>query len=187
MIVNGHVYPQMELVKSEPVAGFRQPLLLERNTGDGKFEDISKSSGLRDLPMFSARGAAFGDLSNDGLVDVVITNLSDKPTVLLNTTENNNQEVAFRLVQNGKNKDAVGARVTLKTDKRSMIREVQAGASYLSQNDFRLYFGFGSGEKIESVEVRWSDGKIEQIKNVKANQINTIVQGKGLSASINFR
>ncbi len=187
LIVNGHVYPQMELVKSESVAGFRQPLLLERNTGDGKFEDVSKSSGLRNLPMFSARGAAFGDLNNDGLVDVVITNLGDKPTVLLNTTDNNNQKIAFKLIQNGKNKDAVGARVTVKTDKYSMIREVQAGASYLSQNDFRLYFGFGSGERIESAEVRWSDGKIEQVKGIKENQINTIVQGKGLSVVNNFR
>ena len=186
-VVNGHVYPQMELAKSETVLGFRQSLLLQRNTGDGKFEDVSKISGLRNLPMFSARGAAFGDLNNDGLIDVVITNLGDKPTVLLNTSENNNQKNTFKLVQNGKNKDAIGSRVTLKTDKRSMIREVQAGASYLSQNDFRLPFGLGSGEKIESVEVRWSDGKIEKIAGVQANKINTITQGKGLSVSTNFR
>lgn len=187
LVVNGHVYPQMELVKSETTPGFRQPLLLQRNTGDGKFEDISKISGLRNLPMFSARGAAFGDLNNDGLVDVVITNLGDKPTVLLNTTENNNQKITVKLVQNGKNKDAIGARITLKTDKRSMIQEVQAGASYLSQSDFRLHFGFGKDEKIESVEIRWSDGKIEKISGVQSNKISIINQGKGSAVSINFR
>jgi enediyne biosynthesis protein E4 len=187
LVVNGHVYPQMELAKSESVVGFRQNLLLERNLGNGKFEDITKQSGLQNLPLFSRRGAAFGDLNNDGLIDVVITNLGDKPTVLLNTSENTNQKIIFKLVQNGKNKDAIGSRITLKTDKRSMIREVQAGGSYLSQNDFRLHFGLGSGEKIESAEVRWSDGKIEKISGVQPNQINTITQGKGLAVSTNFR
>lgn len=186
LVVNGHVYSQMEFLKSETVAGFRQPLLLQRNTGDGKFEDVSVASGLRNLPLFSGRGAAFGDLNNDGLIDVVITNLGDKPTVLLNTTENKNQRVAFKLVQNGKNKDAIGARVTLKTDKRSMIQEVQAGASYLSQNDFRLYFGLGSGEKIQSIEVRWSDGKIETISGVLPNRILTVTHNKGITGASDF-
>lgn len=187
LIVNGHVYPQMEFVKSETVQGFRQPLLLHQNLGNGKFADISKTSGLRDLPMFSSRGAAFGDLNNDGLVDVVVVNLGEKPLVLLNTSKNDNQRIILKLIENGKNKDAIGSRVTLKTDQRSMIGEVQAGASYLSQNDFRLHFGLGKGEQIESVEVRWSDGKIEKISGVEPNRIVTVKQGKGLSKSEGLR
>jgi len=189
LIVNGHVYPQMELVKNETVQGFRQAMLLHRNLGNGKFEDISKSSGLRDLPLYSSRGAAFGDLNNDGLIDVVVTNLGDKPIVLLNTSKNGNQKIVFKLVQNGKNRDAIGARLTLITDKRNVFQEIQAGSSYLSQNDFRLHFGLGNGEKIESVEVRWSDGKIEKVApaGIQPNQIVTIRQGKGVSSSVNFR
>jgi enediyne biosynthesis protein E4 len=187
LVVNGHVYPQMELAKTDSQAGFRQPLLLERNLGDGKFEDISKESGLRDLPMFSSRGAAFGDLNNDGLIDVVITNLGDKPMVLLNTTENDNQKVTFKLIQNGKNRDAIGSRVTLKTDKRSMIQEVQAGGSYLSQNDLRVHFGLAKGEQIETVSIRWSDGKTEQIIGVQPNLIITVGEGKGVLATAGFR
>jgi enediyne biosynthesis protein E4 len=186
-VVNGHVYPQMELVKSDTVKGFRQPLLLQRNLGNGKFEDISKVSGLRDLPMFSSRGAAFGDLNNDGLIDVIVTNLGEKPIVLLNTSQNNNQKLLVKLIQNGKNHDAIGSRITIKTDKRMMIQEVQAGASYISQNDFRLHFGLGNGEKIELVEVRWSDGKIEKISNVQLNRMFTITQEKGVSVETNFR
>ncbi len=186
-VVNGHVYPQMEFVKNETTTGFRQPILLHRNTGRGKFEDISKISGLRNLPLFSGRGAAFGDLNNDGSIDVVITNLGDVPTVLLNASEKKNQGITIRLIQNGKNKDAIGSRVTLKTDKRSMIQEVQAGGSYISQNDFRLHFGFPKSEKIESVEVRWSDGKIEKFAGIQPNQIITISQGKGSLSSANFR
>lgn len=181
-VVNGHVYPQMEFVKSETVLGFRQPLLLQRNTGIGKFDDMSKASGLRDLPLFSGRGAAFGDLNNDGLIDIAISNLGDKPTILLNTTANNNQQITFKLIQNGKNKDAIGSRVTLKTERRSMIQEVQAGTSYLSQNDFRLHFGLGNDETINSVEVRWSDGKIEKVSGVQPNRVNAIMQGKGVAA-----
>jgi hypothetical protein len=177
----------MELVKSETVQGFRQPMLLHRNLGSGKFEDLSKASGLRDLPVFSSRGAAFGDLNNDGLVDAVITNLGDKPLVLLNTSKNGNQKVSFKLLQNGKNKDAVGARLTLVTDKRTVFQEVQAGSSYISQNDFRLHFGLGSGEKIESVEIRWSDGKTEKVTAVQPNQMVTIRQGKGIAATAAFR
>lgn len=186
LVVNGHVYPQMELVKSETVKGFRQPLLLHRNIGNGKFDDISEVSGLRKLPMFSGRGAAFGDLNNDGLIDVVITNLGEKPTVLLNSSENNNQRIVIKLIQTGKNRDAIGSRVTLKTNKRTVFQEVQAGASYISQNDFRLHFGIPNGEKIESVEVRWSDGKIEKIAVVSANQIVTISEEKGVVDSRGF-
>lgn len=187
LIVNGHVYPQMELAKTDTRVGFRQPFLLQRNLGNGKFEDISKASGLRNIPMFSSRGAAFGDLNNDGLVDVVVTNLGDKPTILLNTTKNENRGVTFRLIQNGKNRDAIGSRVTLRTDKSSMIQEVQAGGSYLSQNDLRLHFGLGNNEKIESAEVRWSDGTTEQINRLQAGLIVTVSQGKGILTTTGFR
>lgn len=186
-IVNGHVYPQMDLVKSDTVIGFRQHMLVQRNLGNGRFDDSSKSSGLRDLPLASSRGAAFGDLNNDGLIDVVVTNLGAKPMVLLNTSVNRNQKIKIKLVENGKNKDAIGARVTLKTDKRILIQEIQAGSSYLSQNDFRLHFGFPISEKIESVEVRWSDGTIERISGVKPNQIFTIAQKKGIVGIQEFR
>lgn len=186
-VVNGHVYPQIEFAKSETQEGFRQHFLLHRNSGNGKFEDETQSSGLKNLPLLSRRGAAFGDLNNDGLIDVVVTNLGNPPTVLLNASENKNQKVIFKLIQNGKNKEAVGARITVKTGKRRMMQEVQAGASYLSQNDFRLHFGFGNGEKIQSVEVRWSDGKTENISGVEPNKIITILQEKGVTNSASFR
>jgi hypothetical protein len=187
LAVNGHVYPQIEFVKSETQMGFQQPVLLHRNLGNGQFADLSKQSGLRDLPVFSSRGLAFGDLNNDGLIDGIITNLGDKPTVLLNTSKNDNQRITFKLIENGKNKDAIGSRITLKTDKRSMIQEVEAGSSYLSQNDFRLHFGFGKEEKIESIEIRWSNGKIETVSGAQSNQIVTVKEGEGISKSQAFR
>ena len=186
-VVNGHVYPQIELAKSDSQMGFRQPMLLHRNLGDGTFNEMSKEAGLRDLPLKSRRGAAFGDLNNDGLIDVVMTNLGEPPTVLLNRSDYKNQSVMLKLVQTKSNFDAIGARATLKTNKRTMIREVEAGASYLSQNDFRLHFGLGADEKIESVEIRWSDGSTESVSNVVPNKIITVTQGRGVTGASNFQ
>lgn len=183
LVVNGHVYPQLELTQGKYQTGFRQPFLLFRNLGDETFAEISSEAGLRALPLASRRGAAFGDLNNDGRIDVVIVNLGEPPTVIMNTTSNQNQSVTFNLVQAKANRDAIGARLTLRTSKRSQIKEVEAGASYLSQNDLRLHFGLGPDEKIERVEVRWSNGEVENVTGVAANQIVTITQGKGITGS----
>lgn len=187
LIVNGHVYPQMELIKTETVQGFRQPMLFHRNLGNGRFGDLSKAAGLRDIPIFSGRGAAFGDLNNDGFEDVVIVNLGDRPTVLLNTTKNANNRLKLRLIAAGRIREAIGARVTLRTNRRILIREVQAGSSYISQNDLRLHFGFPDGETVESVEIRWNDGKTERITGVEANRLVTVEQGKGIISAAPFR
>jgi len=187
LVVNGHVYPQIEFAKSETQMGFLQDFLLHRNLGNGTFEEISEQAGLRKLPLRSRRGAAFGDLNNDGLIDVVITNVGEPPTVLLNTTQNANNSVTFRLLQSGPNHDAISSRLTLKTNKRSMIQEVEAGGSYLSQNDLRLHFGLGTDEKLVSADIRWSDGKVETASGFQPNQIVTITQGRGVTNSQSFR
>ena len=185
-VVNGHVYPQIELAKTDSQMGFRQHFLLHRNLGDETFNEISKEAGLRSLPLLSRRGAAFGDLNNDGSVDAVVTNLGSPPTVLLNNSENKNGRIVLELVQTKSNQSAIGARVVLRTNKRRMTREVQAGASYLSQNDFRLHFGLGADEKIENVEIRWSDGTTESVSNIVPNRIFTVTQNKGVTKTSGF-
>ncbi len=187
LIANGHVYPQIELAQGKYPTGYRQHFLLFRNLGTGAFEEVSQGAGLRDLPLRSRRGVAFGDIDDDGLVDAVVINLGEPPSVLLNTTVNQNQSVTLKLVQTKGNPAAVGARVVLRTSKRSYLQEVQAGASYLSQNDLRLHFGLGQGEKIERVEVRWSNSETETVAGVAPNQIVTITQGKGVTASVGYR
>ncbi|MCD9185904.1 MAG: CRTAC1 family protein [Pyrinomonadaceae bacterium] len=186
-VLNGHVYPQIEFAQSKTQLGFRQHFLLHRNLGNGTFSDETESSGLKNLTLLSRRGAAFGDLNNDGKIDVVVTNLGAVPTVLLNTTANENQSVSLKLTQKGINRDAIGARVILKTKQRTMTQSVEAGASYLSQNDLRLHFGFPKNEKIESLEIRWSDGKTETIPGVLPDKLNFITQNKGVTETRNFR
>ena len=187
LVANGHVYPQIELAQGKYPTGYRQHFLLFRNLGAGEFEEVSQGAGLRALPLRSRRGAAFGDLDDDGLVDAVVINLGEPPTVLLNTTNNQNQSLTISLVQTKGNRGAVGARVTLRTAKRSFVQEVQAGASYLSQNDLRLHFGLGQGEKIERVEVRWTGGGTEAVAGVAPNQVVTITQGRGVTASVAYQ
>lgn len=186
-VLNGHVYPQIEFAQSKTQLGFRQHFLLHRNLGNGTFSDETESSGLKNLTLLSRRGAAFGDLNNDGKIDVVVTNLGALPTVLLNMTATENQSVSLKLTQKGINLDAIGGRVILKTNKRAMTQSIEAGASYLSQNDFRLHFGFPKDEEIKSLEIRWSDGKTEMISGVLPNKLNFITQEKGVTETRNFR
>jgi hypothetical protein len=175
-IANGHVYPQMDLVKGAPP--YHQPLQLFRNRRDGTFEDIS--SVLAEIPAASRRGVAFGDLNNDGKVDMVTVNVGEPPTVLLNQSETKNHRVLFRLIGTKSNKMAVGARVTVKAGSLAQIAEVRAGGSYLSQNDPRLHFGLGDSGTMDTIEIRWPNGQVEQLRNLPADFIYAIVEGKGI-------
>ena len=175
-IANGHVYPQMDLVRGAPP--YRQPMQLFRNRHDGTFEDVSNV--LSSLPMESRRGVAFGDINNDGKMDMIVINTGAPPTLLLNETETKNHRVLFKLVGTKSNRSAVGARVTVKAGKLIQMNEVRAGGSYLSQNDPRLHFGLSSVATMDEVEIRWPSGHVEQLHNVPADFIYTIVEGQGI-------
>src|SRR6266403_1030299 len=158
-VVNGHVYPQMDIVKGS--AAYAEPMLLHRNLRNGTFEDVSKPTGLAEMPLKSRRGAAFGDIANNGNVDVVVLNVGEPPSLLLNTNHSSNHRVLFHLVGTKSNKAAIGARVAVHTAGTTQFDEVRSGGSYLSQNDLRLHFGLGVAAKIDVIEVRWPTGKIE--------------------------
>jgi hypothetical protein len=180
LAVNGHVYPQMDEVPN--AARYREPILLFRNHRDGTFENIS--SALAEIPAASMRGAAFGDINNDGSVDVVIVNMDGPPILLLNRSENSNHRVLFQLVGTTSNKMAIGARVTVKTGKLAQIREVRAGGSYLSSNDPRVHFGLGAATRMDEVEIRWPNGKLEVLKDLPTDAIYKVVEGEGIKNRI---
>ncbi len=175
-IANGHVYPQMDMVPGAP--RYREPMLLFRNNRDGTFEDVSGV--LASIPDQSRRGAAFGDINNDGNVDIVIMSTDGPPTLLLNQGGNSNHRVLFKLTGTKSNKMAIGARVIVKAGKLAQFSEVRGGGSYLSQNDPRLHFGLGSEAKMDEVEIRWPSGKVEVLRDVPADFIYTIVEGEGI-------
>ncbi len=184
-VANGHVYPQMDAVKGS--AAYAEPMLLHRNLRNGAFEEVSKAAGIADMPLKSRRGAAFGDIANNGNIDIVVLNVGEPPSLLLNTNKNSNHRVLFHLVGTKSNRAAIGARVTIKTSGMTQFDEVRGGGSYLSQNDLRLHFGLGSATRIDSVEVRWPTGKTESFKDVAGDKIYTIVEGRGIQESSPFR
>lgn len=178
IFANGHVYPQMDLIPGG--APYREPLLLMRNKRDRTFEDVTALSGLDKLPPASRRGLAIGDLNNDGKLDVLLLNVGEPPTLLINRSTNKNHAVTFRLVGTRSNRAAIGARVAVITEKHQ-IGEIRSGSSYLSQNDLRLHFGLGADVSIPSVRIFWPSGKEEVYKDMPADFIYTIVEGTGIT------
>jgi hypothetical protein len=178
LIACGHVYPQIDTLAEGP--HYRQPLFLERNNRDGTFDEVGKEAGLGDLPPKSRRGAAFGDIFNTGNIDIVLVNVGEPPTLLLNQNTVPNHRVLFKLVGTKSNRAAIGARVTIHAAGTRQIAEVRGGSSYLSQNDLRLHFGLGKSTKIDSVEIRWPSGRVETLENVAADSIYTIVESSGI-------
>ena len=176
LVVNGHVYPQADRVEGGP--GYAEPMLLFRNKRDGTFEDVSQV--LAAFPKYSRRGAAFGDINNDGRIDVVVINVDDPPTLLLNRGTDKSHRVLFKLVGTTSNRMAIGARVTVKAGNLTQMSEVRAGESYLSQNDPRLHFGLGAQPRLSAIEIRWPSGKTETLHDLPGDFIYTIVEGQGV-------
>jgi enediyne biosynthesis protein E4 len=178
LIANGHVYPQVDTIKEG--ARYQEPLFLYLNKHDGTFENASAAAGLTNLPLASRRGVAFGDVWNDGVIDALILNVGEPPTLLRNHLANGNHWVEFKLEGTKSNRAAIGTRLTIRTGKLLQFNEVRGGASYLSQNDLRLHFGLGSNTKIDSIEISWPSGLAERLNNLAVDQIYTIEEGTGI-------
>jgi enediyne biosynthesis protein E4 len=179
-VVDGHVYPQVDSLSGE--AHFKQPMMLFRNRHDGTFADISAAAGLSAVPLASRRGAAFGDINNDGCVDVVVLNVGETPSLLLNHCQNGNHRVLFNLTGSKSNRLAIGARVTVKSESMVQFQEVRSGGSYISQNDLRLHFGLGKLATMKQVEISWPSGKTEVFHNLPADLIYTVNESQGIQA-----
>jgi hypothetical protein len=175
-VSNGHVYPQLDSLPG--AASYRQPMLLFRNLRNGRFEDVSNV--LAGFPKASRRGAAFGDLNNDGNLDIVVADIDGPPALLLNRGGNRNHRVLLKLEGTESNRSAVGARVTVTSGKLVQMGEVRAGGSYISQNDPRLHFGLGAEATMNTVAIHWPSGKTETLHALAADYIYTIVEGKGV-------
>jgi len=177
--VNGHVYPEIEGhgIGQE----YKNPRLVYRNLGQGRFKDVSSEMGPGITERFSSRGAAFGDYDNDGDIDVLILNLNDLPSLLRNDGGNAQNWIKLKLLGTKCNRTAIGARVRVVTGNHAQIDEVHSGGSVMSQSDLRLHFGLGKASMVDLIEVKWpTTQKIERFTNIKANQILTIREGSGI-------
>jgi len=171
-VANGHVYP--EVAKEEIESDYAQRSLLFRNLGDGRFAETGERAGLEE-PL-AGRGAAFGDFDDDGDVDVFVTHMNGKPALYRNETETSRHWIGLRLVGRESARDALGAKVTLVSGELRQIREVRSGASYLSQSDPRLFFGLGSPERVDRIEIRWPSGRVQEIPSPAIDRYMLILE-----------
>jgi len=175
IVANDHVYPEVD--KYHLGSNYEEPRLLYRNNGNGTFTDLSPSAEAGLTTPASARGLAVGDLWNDGRLSVVISNMSARPSLLVNEVRSSNHWIAVKAVGSKSNRDAIGARITVKIGKRTLVDEVRSGSSYDSNSDMRVHFGLGSAVKIDELKIRWPSGGVERFDNLRVDTIHTLKEG----------
>jgi enediyne biosynthesis protein E4 len=180
-MANGHVYSQ--LATRALHLTYRQPRLLYRNLGNGRFSDVSATSGPAIGEANLGRGCAFGDFDNDGDIDIIINNLDGPPTLLRNDGGNRRSWLAVKCIGTKSNRSAIGARVAVVCGDRRQIDEVMSGSSYYSQHDLRLHFGLNGATKADTLDVSWPSGAKEAFRDVPANRLVVIQEGKGIVSS----
>jgi hypothetical protein len=175
LVVNGHVYPQVE--RAGLGARYAQRKLLYRNNQNGTFSETTSTADRALSEPSVSRGSATGDLDNDGDVDVVINNLDGAPTVLYNDGGNRRNFLVVDLEGRTVNRSVVGAVVTVSAGELAQRAERRAGDSYLSHSDRRLHFGLGTRTNVDAIEVRWPNGTVQRFGAVPANTFVKIVEG----------
>ena len=178
-VANGHVYRGVD--KQDWGTTWAQRPLLFRNLNGSKFEEVPPATGSGLAAVVSARGAAFGDLFNDGHIDAVLNVIDSTPLLLRNVVKNSNHWLTLKLVGGPRSpRDAIGAKVFVTAGGVRQRGDVFSGGSYASSSDQRLHFGLGAAMKIDKVEIFWPDGAKEEIQIPSIDQILTIVEGKGI-------
>ena len=173
LVVNGHVYPQIE--GAYPGGFYRQRKLFYRNLKNGTFEEIAASLGKGFMEPRASRGAAFGDFDEDGDIDIIVNDLDGPPMLLRNEGGSAaGHWISLKLAGTKSNRNAVGAKVRVKTGNLVQIDEVRSGDSYLSHSDWRLHFGLGAATSVDEIEIQWPTGKTQTLRNVVADKVIVI-------------
>ena len=178
-VANGHVYPGVD--KQDWGTTWAQRPLLFRNLNGSKFEEVAPATGSGLAVLVSARGAAFGDVFNEGHIDVVLNVMDSTPVLLRNVVKNSNHWLMLKLIGGPKSpRDAIGAKVFVTTGTIRQRADVFSGGSYASSSDQRLHFGLGAATKVDKAEIFWPDGAREEIKIPVIDRTVTVAEGKGI-------
>lgn len=178
--VTGNVYPDTE--RDLPAYPYRTPALLFRNLGNGKFEQLVEQAGPALQERHSARGIAFGDIDNDGDVDVLIWNRNEPPSLLRNDLESGRHWLQIRLKGTKSNRAAIGSMVTVEFGGRKQAQAVVSQSGFTSASDLRLHFGLGDATAARVV-VRWPSGVSERFATGAVDRVLTLVEGEGGAVS----
>jgi hypothetical protein len=174
--VNGHVYPELEGRGGSET--YRNPRIVYRNLGSGKFEDVSALAGAGIAARHSSRGAAFGDIDNDGDIDAVAVNMNEPPSLLRNQLPAGGRHwIRLRLEGRVSNRSAIGAIVTVEAGGRKQVQPLLSQSSFISQNDLRLHFGLDAAAKVDAIRVIWPNGKEQSFPGAAADQDIVLVEG----------
>ena len=172
LTANGSILDNARQVENLP---YKLPCSVFRNRG-GHFVDASAGAGGSFLTARAHRGAAFGDLDGDGLVDVVITNLNDPPQVFLNRTRGAGHWLMLDLVGTRSNRDGLGAKLKLAAGGKVQYNEATSSVGYISSSDRRVHFGVGAAGAVDEIEILWPSGTRQRITGVKADQVLKVVE-----------
>ena len=190
LICNGHVYPEVELLRTE--AGYAQRKLLYRNLRNGRFEDISEKAGPGISIPTPSRGCAFGDFDNDGDLDFAVNCVNAFPQLIRCDSSLKHNWIKVRTIGVKSNRSGIGARLLCVTSPPAeskphrQIDEVRSGGSYISQSDLRVHFGIGLAEKVDLLEIRWPSGAVDSLKNLPPNRLYYVTESSGISRSVPF-
>jgi hypothetical protein len=172
--VTGNVYPEIE--RQLPQYPHRGPRIVFRNRG-GSFEEVTSSSGPAPLQLHSSRGAAFGDVDNDGDVDMLVMNMNEPPSLIRNDYVGGNGWLEIALEGTRSNRAGLGATVVVEAGGRTQARAALSQASYYSHDDLRLHFGLGRAKQADRVEVRWPSGAVDVLTAVEGGRVVTVREG----------
>jgi hypothetical protein len=179
LLVNGHAFPEVDRLNS----GIRHknPMILYRNTGKARFEDISNAAGTALQELHPSRGAAFGDIDNDGSLEVLVNNQNETPSLLKQSKAGSNHWIIVQLTGTRSNRSAIGARVRVSASGRTRSDTVMSGGSFLSQNDLRLHFGLAATLEADSIEIQWPSGGRQRLEHVKADRVVSVREQSDLN------
>lgn len=170
---NGHPQDVIEILMDHETYAQRDQMF--QNRGDGTYADVSETAGAYFTETLVGRAAATADYDNDGDTDIVIMNSNQRAVLLRNDGGNANNWIGIKLVGSQRNRDGIGAKVTVSTADLTQMREVKSGSSYASGSDTRLLFGLGEHQHVEKIVIVWQGGPTQVLKDVPINQILTIV------------